>query len=305
MGKKKTHEDYEAELSVKNPNVEVIGTYVNANTAITHHCLIHDVLWETTPGRALSGVGCIECKRERFRKTRCKTHEQYIQEVSICNPNVVVVGLYVDAKTKLDFYCIKHNIFWSAYPDNVLRGCGCAECGKEKIGSKNRKTHEQYVCDLMQVNPNIEVLDTYQGADVSILHRCKLDGYQWLARPGNILSGKGCPRCNDSHGEKFINKWLVDHDIEYVTQKTFDDCKAHRLLPFDFYLPNFNVCIEYDGEQHFRPVDFFGGEDGFKNRKKYDEIKNQYCKVNDITLLRIPFFKNVEEELNNFFIHLI
>ena len=218
MSKKKTHEEYKSELSVKNPNIEVVEQYINTHTTITHHCLIHDIFWKTTPNRALSGVGCKECKKERFRQARCKTHEQYIQEIAVRNPDIVVVGLYVDAKTKLDFYCSKHNVFWSTYPDNILRGCGCGECSKEKIGNKNRKTHEQYVHDLEQVNPNIEVLEEYQDAETPILHRCKVDGYEWPARPGNILFGKGCPKCSESYGEKSIHKWLNDHKIEYVSQ---------------------------------------------------------------------------------------
>lgn len=73
-----------------------------------------------------------------------------------------------------------------------------------------------------------------------------------------------------------------------------------RPLPFDFYLPEYNICIEYDGEQHNRSVKHFGGDKAFYTRIKHDNIKNEYCKNNGISLLRIPYFKNIEEELNNF-----
>lgn len=301
MSKKKTHEQYVCELSIKNPNVQVAEQYINTDTAILHHCLIHDRFWKTTPSRALLGVGCDECKKERFRQTRCKEHEKYVEEVAMNNPDVVVVGRYIDAKTHVDLYCKKHDVFWSAYPDNVLRGCGCPTCLKEKIGEKNRKTHDQYVRDLEKANPNIEVIEEYRDAETSILHRCKIDGYTWSARPGNILFGRGCPKCNESHGERQVCQWLYNHNINYVHQKTFDDCRDQRLLPFDFYLPDYNLCIEYDGEQHFRPIELFGGKEGFDKRKHHDDIKNQYCKTNSIHLLRIPYFKNVEEELDNFY----
>ena len=76
-------------------------------------------------------------------------------------------------------------------------------------------------------------------------------------------------------------------------------------LPFDFYLPQLNKCIEYDGGQHYFPVDFAGkgmehAEEQFRKTQYRDKIKNDYCKNNGISLLRIPYFKNVEEELNNF-----
>lgn len=94
--------------------------------------------------------------------------------------------------------------------------------------------------------------------------------------------------------------WLDSHGVKYMQQKAFDDCCDIKPLPFDFYLPEYNCCIEYDGEQHYRAVDYFGGEDGFKKTVAHDNIKNDYCKNNDIKLLRIPYYANVEEELNNF-----
>lgn len=308
--KKKTHEEYVEELAIKNTNVEVVEKYINANTPILHRCVIHDILWKTTPSRALQGVGCEECRIEKFRQIRCKTHEQYVKEVANVNPDIIVIGKYTDARTQIEHYCIKHNVLWNSYPDNILRGIGCKECGNEKIKDKNIKSHDQYVKDLYIINPDIEVIEGYKGANVAILHRCKIDGYMWSAKPANILFGKGCPQCNESKGERQVRQWLDEHGIAFMYQKIFVDCKDVRALPFDFYIPKYNLCIEYDGEQHFRPVDFDGhGQElalqQFTKTTYHDEIKNQYCKNNDIHLLRIPYFKNVEEELEHFFIHLI
>lgn len=303
MGKKKTHEEYVNELRVANPNVSVVDAYINANTAIEHYCITHDEIWSTTPSRALSGVGCPKCKHERFRNVRCKTHEQFVKEVSIANPDVVVCGEYIDARTKIEFYCKKHDVYWMAYPDNILRGCGCTMCAIEKSAMNRRKSHEQYVFELSKINDSIDVVEEYSGANTPILHKCKVDGHIWSASPANVLSGKGCPKCNLSHGEKQIYKWLLEHDIEFEEQKTFDGCRSIRPLPFDFYLPNYNACIEYDGLQHFQPIDHFGGEEALKIRICHDEIKNQYCQNNNIDLLRIPYYANINEELEGFFIH--
>lgn len=305
--KKKTHEEYVEELAIKNPTVEVSEQYVNMNTPILHHCLTHDVFWKTTPGRALQGVGCEECRIERFRQVRCKTHEQYVKEVEIANPDIIVIGQYIDARTPIEHFCKKHNILWNSYPDNVLKGIGCKECGNEKARDKNIKSNDKYVYDLYIVNPDIEVIEEYKGANIAILHRCKIDGCIWLAKPANILSGKGCPQCNESFGERKIRQWLEKHKIEYNYQKTFEDCRDVRLLPFDFYIPEYNICIEYDGEQHYRPVMFDGKDDElaikqFEKTKYHDEIKTKYCNAHGIHLLRIPYYKNVEEELNNFYL---
>ena len=305
MSKKKTHEEYVQELLAKNPNVLVAEKYINMDTPTLHYCTSHDEYWKTTPYRALQGVGCKECKKEKFRQTRCKTQQQYIKEVETINTNIIVVGQYIDAKTPIKHYCKTHDIFWDTLPDNILHGCGCVECGKDKIGNKNKKSHNEYITELEKINPNVEVMEEYIDANTAILHMCKIDGHKWYARPGNILFGKGCPQCNESHGEKQIRQWLDNHYIKYITQKTFDDCKNRRVLPFDFYISDYNLCIEYDGEQHYRPVDFFGGDERFQQCQYHDTIKTKYCKDNNIHLLRIPYFKNIEEELRAFFIHLI
>lgn len=106
--------------------------------------------------------------------------------------------------------------------------------------------------------------------------------------------------CNKSHGEREIKIWLDGHGISYVAQKKFADCADVNPLPFDFFLPDYNKLIEYDGIQHFRPVDFFGGQSTYKKLASHDHIKTEYCMNNNIDLLRIPYYKDVNTELNNY-----
>ena len=300
MSRKITHDKYVVELLIKNPNIVAIDTYVGMKTQIMHRCLVHDVTWETTPERVLYGGGCPECKRDKIKNACVKSHQQYIQEVKEVNQDIDVIETYVNSKTPIEHYCKKHNVFWNAMPYNILYGCGCPECGKEKSTNSRTKTHKEYVMEIDIINPDIEVIGEYVNAHTPILHRCKIDNCEWMALPANIVKGSGCPECNASHGEKQICKWLNDNKVQYLSQHTFDDCRNKKLLPFDFYLPDYNICIEYDGEQHFRPIDYFGGENGFKQRQRNDQIKTQYCKNNNINLLRIPYFKNIEEELEKF-----
>lgn len=298
--RKKTHEEYVAELAIKNPTVEVVGTYVNAKTKIMHHCLIHDVYWDITPDNALHGAGCEMCRKEKISEFNSKTSNQYVLELKECNKNVIALEPYVDAKTPILHKCLIHDVEWKAIPDNILHGAGCPKCKSEKISNKIHKTHKQYVDELKLINPNIIPIETYKYSLTPILHKCLIDGNEWYVTPANTLSGCGCPRCSKSKGEEQICKLLDNVNVYYERQKTFDDCKDIKPLPFDFYLPNYNCCIEYDGEQHYRAVDYFGGEEYFRYVIKHDNIKNDYCKNNNIKLLRIPYYANVEEELNNF-----
>lgn len=110
-------------------------------------------------------------------------------------------------------------------------------------------------------------------------------------------------RMNESSGERKIREFLIKNNIKFEPEFTFDDCKNIRLLPFDFAVFNnlnqIELMIEYDGEQHFNFSDFFGGEEKFKKLKHNENIKNEYCKNNNIPLLRISYkeFKDIEEIL--------
>lgn len=97
------------------------------------------------------------------------------------------------------------------------------------------------------------------------------------------------PKSIMSSGEKRVLKYLEKNNIEYVQEKTFPDCENKKELRFDFYLPYYNMIIEFDGLQHHKPVDFFGGDVGMENLKKHDEIKNNYCSQNNIKILRLDY----------------
>ena len=301
MSKRKTHEEYVAELAIKNPKIEVVGQYVDSHTPILHRCLIDGHEWLARPNNLLRGQGCPKCHHKKVGDILRKTHDEYVKELLIVNPYIEVIGKYVGATTQILHRCIIHDVVWNVSPDSALQGGGCNKCHYEKIGDRLRMNHEEYVRLVAIKNANIEVVERYINAKTPILHRCKIHNITWKTQPCHVLEGHGCPQCSESYGEKQIRQWLDCHNIEYIPQKTFDNCKNQRVLPFDSYIPAYNLCIEYDGEQHFKSVDFFGGEEGLKQRQYNDMIKTQYCNAHNIHLLRIPYFKNIENELNSFY----
>lgn len=108
----------------------------------------------------------------------------------------------------------------------------------------------------------------------------------------NRDSTKRCPVCSGkiSSGEFTVKQVLENHHINFIQQKTFDGCKDKNPLPFDFYLPDYNMMIEYDGKQHYEPVEYFGGKESFDYTVRHDTIKNKYCKDNNVDILRIPYW---------------
>lgn len=297
----KTNDQYLEEVKNNNPTIIPLETYKGANISILHKCTIHNIEWNCTPSRIIHGTGCYYCGIEKASKSSRKTNEKYIDEVNNINPNITVLGKYDGNFTPILHKCNKHNIEWLCAPASILKGGGCYQCGLEKLSQFQLKSREQYINELYEINKDVILLGDYLGSNTPTLHKCLIDGYEWYASPANFLNGCGCPQCNCSHGEKIITKWLKDNNIDFVTQKTFEDCKDTRELPFDFYLPKYNKCIEYDGEQHFRPIDFFGGESAFVIRQIHDLIKTEYCDINNIPLLRVSYLdENIETQLNNF-----
>jgi formate dehydrogenase assembly factor FdhD len=296
-----SNEEYINRLSIINPDIEVIESYIDSKTPILHYCKRHDEYWKTTPSTVLLGCGCYKCKNEKLRIANSLTNEQYIYELKRKNATVVPLEKYINSRTPILHKCLIHNVEWATPPTVVINGSGCPKCRSEKIRNKILKSHEKYELELININPNIIPLEKYVDSNTKILHKCLLDDNEWYANPSNILQGFGCPQCNESKGERQIRNWLENHNINYEAQKKFSDCVDIRLLPFDFYLTDYNKCIEYDGRQHYEPIEFFGGENTFKIRKKHDTIKTEYCINNGIHLLRIPYFsKDIEEKLNNF-----
>ena len=108
----------------------------------------------------------------------------------------------------------------------------------------------------------------------------------WLDNACNHMD-----RLKNSLGEERIRIFLTKAQILYEEQKKFKDCININPLPFDFYIQNYNSCIEYDGIHHFEPIEYFGGLERHLYTKNNDNIKNQYCIDNSIRLIRIPYFK--------------
>ena len=116
------------------------------------------------------------------------------------------------------------------------------------------------------------------------MYKCLTCGYEGKCKAYHLLEGQGCPRCRSSRGERRITIFLNNYDIIYEAQKKYSDLTGVKggLLSYDFYLPNYNLLIEYQGEQHKKVVDYFGGESGLKVRQEHDYRKKQYAKEHNI-----------------------
>ena len=101
----------------------------------------------------------------------------------------------------------------------------------------------------------------------------------------------GCESNKESIGERLIRTYLLENNILFEKEKRFKTCKNINELPFDFYLPEYNLCIEYDGELHYKSSAKYGGEKNLKRQIKHDKIKTNWCRLNSVRLLRISYLK--------------
>lgn len=295
---KLTHEEFITKLQQISPDIKVLGIYVTSQTKIKCKCKVCGYEWKTRPADLLRGHGCPKCVSHVS-----PTQKEFIDRLKQINSNIEVLGTYIKTDTKIKCRCKICDHEWSPTPHRLLQGQGCPKCaGVAKL------THEEFINRLQQVNPDIEVLGTYINKITKILCKCKKDGYEWEATPSNLLQGSGCPKCSTSKGEKRIAQYLDNLGIDYIyNMGYFNDLvgTGGGLMRPDFVIPSLKIWIEYDGIQHSEPVNFMGAmseqqiQEQFKIVQENDQIKNQYAKDNNWTLIRIPFteYDNIEQIL--------
>ena len=176
---------------------------------------------------------------------------------------------------------------------------GCSSC------SKNKKYSTESLLSKLKLVHNSEYdydLSNFKNVKSTINVKCQEHGWFGIT-VRHHLRGFGCSKCNMTSGEKRVFNFLKINKIKNIFQHTFDGCVGiKRKLPFDFYLPDFNICIEYDGRQHFEKV--FNDQD-FEKTKINDQIKTNFCYNNDIKLIRIPYwdYDNISYIITNKITH--
>lgn len=153
-----------------------------------------------------------------------------------------------------------------------------------------RKDTESFIIDSNLIHDNrYDYSKTdYKTSVIKVTITCKIHG-DFSQTPNSHLCGYGCPNCNESRGEKEIAKFLNKNDITYSRQHKFYGCRNIFELPFDFYIPSMRACVEFDGKQHYEPMELFGGVSTHEQLKINDKIKSDYCEDNYINLIRIRY----------------
>jgi hypothetical protein len=301
MGRgKKTTEEFSKEVyKLVKDEFTVLSTYITATTQIKmrHNTCDHE--YGVLPNNFLHGKRCPNCNILNKRKS----HNEFISEInSICGDTYEFLSEYTTTQTPI---ATKHKMcgyIWNPRPNDLITWLNkgiivCPYCNNEiKLTTEGYKRKVQSL-----VGNDYSVLGECinSHSKVKMIHNICENVYE--VRPSDFINREHrCPKCKASKGEKRISEILTSCNISHQFQYTFEECKFDRKLKFDFGIFNDKkelwYLIEYDGKQHFKPVDFAGKGDEwatskFKEAKKRDQIKNKYCIEKGIKLYRIPYWE--------------
>ena len=287
------------------------SVYINSTKSkIKFFCLVCKEEFFASWACIKSGIGCAICKG---RQVGIKTSFGYLK------PNLAKEWLY--SRNNLTPYqvpksssewvtwkCAKCNYEWEALVySRSKKDKGCPSCSGRILTDLNRLSVKYVKISLEWdkiKNGNLKPENFSYSSDKKIWWLCSKCNYSWNTFIYSRTLGKhNCPACSQSKGEKEIYNYLNKNNVNFEREYKFDDCLGKRKikLPFDFYLPDYNLIIEYHGIQHYQSVEFFGGEKRFNERKIVDNIKKKYLKDNNYNFLEISYldFKNIDKILGD------
>jgi hypothetical protein len=269
--------------------------------------------------KSWSGLVCKKCRNEHQQQVLIKKRYgrgKTMKDVLIIylnknnpNHNVNIDTIPDDIhfsrsskNSKVELTCKIHGKFLISVTSLLkIDSCGCPDCMNDS-GRNGKRTYNIEYVQKIATDSGATCLDTkyngYRGRHNFICEH----GNTFTTSLHRILNNKVWCKCKlckpsikSSYGEEAIYKYLKSKNILFEREKTFPDLKGDSkmkmLLRFDFYLPDYNMLIEFDGLQHFMPVKMYGGDNGFKLRKHNDELKNSYASQTMRFLLRIPYTK--------------
>lgn len=230
---------------------------------------------------------------------------EYVRSVFESSGCILLSKSYDHSNAKLRYICScgnKSSIKFSHFKDGVR----CAKCGVEKGVSQIRLSTE-YVKKYLRDRGCTYLGNGHINSQIKFKYICECGNISYI-NLNKFKNGRRCKKCKRfSIGEDKIEKFLLKSGIIFKNEFRIDGCKNKLKLPFDFAIFDKSILIgliEFDGEQHFKPLDFFGGIDGFNRLKRNDLIKSFYCFANRIPLLRIKYSKidNIDEIVNDFIV---
>lgn len=278
-------------------------SYIRKNIPITITCPIHGN-FEMRPDNHLSGQGCPRCGKEKTRTKLSLSQEDFIARCHVVHNHQYDYSKtsYVNFTSKITIICPLHGEFIQE-AESHLTGCGCPKCARQNQIGQQLLSQDEFI-DRLKDNFGDDYdysVTKYQGKEQSVKVICKRHGL-FAKKAKLLMRGHGCPKCSkekrQSVGEYRIEKFFKDRHILYLRENAIKDEISTMYVDFSTEYG----FIEFDGQQHFNSIEWFGGNDGMIATHERDLRKNEYCKENNIPFVRIRFdqINEIEHILEDF-----
>lgn len=282
------------------PNDLTYGSHVKVNVECDYCGNIVSIPWKDYIKYRYDKYSCKHCRQKKTSEYNLKQRQDYLYNgaLSVCEEKGYKLLTPKEdiktAETRIEYLCNKHGINETKIYTLML-GHGCPGCSHEE--NANKKKHDaDYIEERINEYGGILLnKNEYLGWNIkNLIVLCPVCNKPFITSYSSFIchDGQLCPDCTKVHsvGEKKIESYLNNHKIFFKQEYRFDDCRDKIALPFDFYLPDYNILIEYQGRQHYESINYFGGEEAFGKRMYHDNIKRDYCRNNNLTLLEIPYW---------------
>jgi hypothetical protein len=263
------------------------------------HKLCGTKFYQTPDLHLRSTYSCTHCALKYRSQKLQLTQEEFLSACHQVHKNEYDLSEFV-YEGKKTYGWITHKICGHRFNQcaaNHMYGQGCPLCARLRIIKGVTKTQEEFLKEAIETHGDDYdyTNSVYNKSELKIEIRHKKCNKTFWQSPHGHLKGQGCPYCKCSRMELYASKFLDEHDIKYEQEKRFNDCKDKLPLPFDFFISP-NICIEMDGIQHEKPIEFFGGVKAYEELKRRDQIKTDYCEKNNIILFRIIMTKILKKQ---------
>ena len=263
--------------------------YISTKYKVTIICPIHGEFIQTGYDH-LKGWGCSRCSGKHK-----PTREEWIERANKKHNFKYDYSKveYKDNKTPVCIICPEHGEFWQI-PNNHIRGGKCPKCEYKRRNLAYAKTTEQFIKEATLVHNN-----TYDYSKVEYYNKnskvciiCPKHGEFWQS-PASHIQGSGCPQCQNKN-QTILYSILKNEFKNEIILYEYSPIWLGR-QHFDIYFPDYNIAVEYDGQQHFIPIKHFGGKTTYDKTKKRDKLKDELAIENNCYLFRIQYNYTIDQ----------
>lgn len=254
-------------------------------------CPIHGKFYQVIAYH-LSGNGCPKCGYDKIKFQNKCTFKEFLEKANLIHKHYYRYDekFFINFNSKIKIYCPIHGDFYQRVNAH-LRGQGCPKCGYLKTSDANKYTFEEFMekAKIIHNNKYSYPDPNYVNMETKIGVMCDSHGIFYVAPANHLYRKSGCPSCNSSKGEIFISEILDKNTIQYIREYRIPNQKYR--FEYDFYLPDYNLLIEFHGIQHYKAIPYFGGSDNFEYVKRNDLFKKELAKMTKYKLIVISYLQ--------------